>query len=194
MRHGSGMTVCWRRISRPSSWVRIATATTVRSSAGRVRVPAARRGVSAVWLASPPCHPHDLRATTPGRSAGRDPRPLPWLESRSCSQVRSSAAASADSTSRWAEALREVASRTGELPAEEGYPAGLASALAAFYERAGRVRTVSGAEASVTILGRAPPPGGDRSAARERGGAGGAGASDRRAPHRRPRSSVPPPR
>ena len=50
----------------------------------------------------------------------------------------------ADSTSRWAEALREVASRTGELPAEEGYPAGLASALAAFYERAGRVRTLGG--------------------------------------------------
>ena len=50
----------------------------------------------------------------------------------------------ADSTSRWAEALREVASRTGELPAEEGYPAGLASALAAFYERAGRVRTLRG--------------------------------------------------
>ena len=45
----------------------------------------------------------------------------------------------ADSTSRWAEALRELASRTGELPAEEGYPAGLASALADFYERAGRV-------------------------------------------------------
>ena len=45
----------------------------------------------------------------------------------------------ADSTSRWAEALREFASRTGALPAEEGYPAGLASALAAFYERAGRV-------------------------------------------------------
>jgi V/A-type H+-transporting ATPase subunit A len=44
----------------------------------------------------------------------------------------------ADSTSRWAEALREVSSRTGELPAEEGYPAGLASALAAFYERSGR--------------------------------------------------------
>ena len=43
----------------------------------------------------------------------------------------------ADSTSRWAEALREFASRTGELPAEEGYPAALASALAAFYERAG---------------------------------------------------------
>ena len=60
----------------------------------------------------------------------------------------------ADSTSRWAEALREVASRTGELPAEEGYPAGLASALAAFYERAGRVRTLGGADASVTILGR----------------------------------------
>ena len=45
----------------------------------------------------------------------------------------------ADSTSRWAEALREFASRNGELPAEEGYPAALASALAAFYERAGRV-------------------------------------------------------
>ena len=50
----------------------------------------------------------------------------------------------ADSTSRWAEALREFASRTGALPAEEGYPAGLASALAAFYERAGRVLTLGG--------------------------------------------------
>ena len=67
----------------------------------------------------------------------------------------------ADSTSRWAEALREVASRTGELPAEEGYPAGLASALAAFYERAGRVRTLGGGDASVTILGAVSPPGGD---------------------------------
>jgi V/A-type H+-transporting ATPase subunit A len=67
----------------------------------------------------------------------------------------------ADSTSRWAEALREVASRTGEPPAEEGYPAGLASALAAFYERAGRVRTLAGTEASLTILGAVSPPGGD---------------------------------
>jgi V/A-type H+-transporting ATPase subunit A len=67
----------------------------------------------------------------------------------------------ADSTSRWAGALREVASRTGELPAEEGYPAGLASALAAFYERAGRFRTHAGAEASITILGAVSPPGGD---------------------------------
>jgi V/A-type H+/Na+-transporting ATPase subunit A len=67
----------------------------------------------------------------------------------------------ADSTSRWAEALREVSSRTGELPAEEGYPAGLATALAAFYERAGRVRTLGGADASVTILGAVSPPGGD---------------------------------
>jgi len=67
----------------------------------------------------------------------------------------------ADSTSRWAEALREVASRTGELPAEEGYPARLASALASFYERAGRVRTLGGAEASVTIVGAVSPPGGD---------------------------------
>jgi len=69
----------------------------------------------------------------------------------------------ADSTSRWAEALREVASRTDQLPAEEGYPAGLASELAAFYERAGRVRTLHGDEASVTILGAVSPPGGDLS-------------------------------
>ena len=67
----------------------------------------------------------------------------------------------ADSTSRWAEALRELASRTGQLPAEEGYPAGLSSALADFYERAGRVRTLCGEVASVTILGAVSPPGGD---------------------------------
>src|SRR5579875_3122590 len=67
----------------------------------------------------------------------------------------------ADSTSRWAEALREVASRTGELPAEEGYPAGLASQLASFYERSGAVRTLAGDEASVTVLGAVSPPGGD---------------------------------
>jgi len=67
----------------------------------------------------------------------------------------------ADSTSRWAEALREVASRTDQLPAEEGYPAGLASELAAFYQRAGRVRTLHGGDASVTILGAVSPPGGD---------------------------------
>ncbi len=67
----------------------------------------------------------------------------------------------ADSTSRWAEALREFASRTGALPAEEGYPAGLASALAAFYERAGRVVTLGGRDGSVTIIGAVSPPGGD---------------------------------
>ncbi len=67
----------------------------------------------------------------------------------------------ADSTSRWAEALREFASRNGELPAEEGYPATLASALAAFYERAGRVRTLGGRTGSVTIIGAVSPPGGD---------------------------------
>jgi V/A-type H+-transporting ATPase subunit A len=67
----------------------------------------------------------------------------------------------ADSTSRWAEALREFASRTGALPAEEGYPADLASALAAFYQRAGRVRTLSGSDASVTVVGAVSPPGGD---------------------------------
>jgi V/A-type H+-transporting ATPase subunit A len=67
----------------------------------------------------------------------------------------------ADSTSRWAEALREFSSRSGELPAEEGYPAGLASALAAFYERAGRIRTLGGIEASVTVVAAVSPSGGD---------------------------------
>jgi V/A-type H+-transporting ATPase subunit A len=67
----------------------------------------------------------------------------------------------ADSTSRWAEALREFASRSGELPAEEGYPASLSSALAAFYERAGRVVTGEGREGSVTIIGAVSPAGGD---------------------------------
>jgi V/A-type H+-transporting ATPase subunit A len=67
----------------------------------------------------------------------------------------------ADSTSRWAEALREFASRSGALPAEEGYPASLPSALAAFYERAGRVITLGGVDASVTIIGAVSPAGGD---------------------------------
>jgi V/A-type H+/Na+-transporting ATPase subunit A len=69
----------------------------------------------------------------------------------------------ADSTSRWAEALREFASRSGALPAEEGYPAELASALAAFYERAGAVSTLGGARGSVTIIGAVSPAGGDMS-------------------------------
>ncbi|GAA0594697.1 V-type ATP synthase subunit A [Kutzneria viridogrisea] len=67
----------------------------------------------------------------------------------------------ADSTSRWAEALREFASRTGALPAEEGYPAELASALAAFYERAGKVVTLGGRHASVTVVGAVSPQSGD---------------------------------
>ena len=67
----------------------------------------------------------------------------------------------ADSTSRWAEALREFASRSGALPAEEGYPASLPSALAAFYERAARVVTLGGESASVTIIGAVSPAGGD---------------------------------
>jgi V/A-type H+-transporting ATPase subunit A len=67
----------------------------------------------------------------------------------------------ADSTSRWAEALREVASRKGELPAEEGYPAGLSTELAAFYERAGQVRVLGGDLGSVTVLGAVSPPGND---------------------------------
>ncbi|HXY76559.1 MAG TPA: V-type ATP synthase subunit A, partial [Steroidobacteraceae bacterium] len=67
----------------------------------------------------------------------------------------------ADSTSRWAEALREVSGRLGELPGEAGYPAYLSSRLAEFYERAGRVQTLSGAEGSVTIIGAVSPPAGD---------------------------------
>ncbi len=69
----------------------------------------------------------------------------------------------ADSTSRWAEALREFGSRLGELPAEEGYPANLSSELAAFYERAGYVDTLGGETGSVTVLGAVSPPGGDLS-------------------------------
>jgi V/A-type H+-transporting ATPase subunit A len=67
----------------------------------------------------------------------------------------------ADSTSRWAEALREVSGRLGELPAEGAYPAYLSSRLAEFYERAGRVRTLSGEEASVTVIGAVSPPSAD---------------------------------
>jgi V/A-type H+-transporting ATPase subunit A len=67
----------------------------------------------------------------------------------------------ADSTSRWAEALREVSGRLGELPAEAGYPAYLSSRLADFYERAARVHTLAGDEGSVTLIGAISPPGGD---------------------------------
>lgn len=67
----------------------------------------------------------------------------------------------ADSTSRWAEALREISGRLEEMPAEEGYPAYLPSRLAQFYERAGYVETLSGREGSVTIIGAVSPAGGD---------------------------------
>jgi len=67
----------------------------------------------------------------------------------------------ADSTSRWAEALREASSRLEEMPAEEGFPAYLAARLAEFYERAGRYEALSGAEGSVTVVGAVSPPGGD---------------------------------
>lgn len=69
----------------------------------------------------------------------------------------------ADSTSRWAEALREISGRLEEMPAEEGYPSYLASRLAEFYERAGRVVTVGKPEriGSVTLVGAVSPPGGD---------------------------------
>jgi len=67
----------------------------------------------------------------------------------------------ADSTSRWAEALRELAARLEEMPAEEGFPATLATRLAQFYERGGKVETLNGQEGSITIVGAVSPPGGD---------------------------------
>ncbi|MEO0139315.1 MAG: V-type ATP synthase subunit A [candidate division WOR-3 bacterium] len=67
----------------------------------------------------------------------------------------------ADSTSRWAEALREMSSRLEEMPGEEGYPTYLASRLAAFYERTGRVISLSNQMGSVTAVGAVSPPGGD---------------------------------
>jgi V/A-type H+/Na+-transporting ATPase subunit A len=72
-----------------------------------------------------------------------------------------SVALMADSTSRWAEALREVSGRLEEMPAEEGYPAYLAGRLAEFYERAGSVETLNGSQGSVSIVGAVSPPGGD---------------------------------
>ena len=67
----------------------------------------------------------------------------------------------ADSTSRWAEALRELSGRLGEIPAEEGYPSYLASRLSAFYERAGYVENVNKTEGSITIIGAVSPRGSD---------------------------------
>ena len=71
----------------------------------------------------------------------------------------------ADSTSRWAEAMREISGRLEEMPGEEGYPAYLASRLAQFYERAGRVHTIGSKpkEASISVVGAVSPPGGDLS-------------------------------
>ena len=72
-----------------------------------------------------------------------------------------SVALMADSTSRWAEALREISGRLEEMPADEGYPAYLPSRLAEFYERAGYVRTLNGAEGSVSVIGAVSPQGND---------------------------------
>ncbi len=71
----------------------------------------------------------------------------------------------ADSTSRWAEALREISGRLEEMPGEEGYPAYLATRIASFYERAGRVETIGSKEqfGSVSVIGAVSPPGGDLS-------------------------------
>lgn len=71
----------------------------------------------------------------------------------------------ADSTSRWAEALREISGRLEEMPGEEGYPAYLGSRLAEFYERAGRVKCLGseGREGTLTVIGAVSPPGGDLS-------------------------------
>ncbi len=67
----------------------------------------------------------------------------------------------ADSSSRWAEAMREISSRLEEMPGEEGYPAYLATKLAAFYERSGRVKTLNEKEGSITVIGAVSPPGAD---------------------------------
>ena len=67
----------------------------------------------------------------------------------------------ADSSSRWAEAMREISSRLEEMPGEEGYPAYLATKLAAFYERSGRVATLNGREGSISVIGAVSPPGAD---------------------------------
>lgn len=67
----------------------------------------------------------------------------------------------ADSTSRWAEAMREISSRLEEMPGEEGYPAYLAARLSAFYERAGYFENVNGTEGSISVIGAVSPPGGD---------------------------------
>jgi len=67
----------------------------------------------------------------------------------------------ADSTSRWAEAMREISSRLEEMPGEEGYPAYLAARLAEFYERAGKFETINGREGSISAIGAVSPPGGD---------------------------------
>ncbi len=72
-----------------------------------------------------------------------------------------SVALMADSTSRWAEAMREISSRLQEMPGEEGYPPYLSTRLAEFYERAGRVTTLGGKEGSVSVIGAVSPPGGD---------------------------------
>ncbi len=72
-----------------------------------------------------------------------------------------SVAIMADSTSRWAEALRELSGRMEEMPAEEGFPAYLPTRIAQFYERAGHMKTLSGNEGSVSVIGAVSPPGGD---------------------------------
>ena len=69
----------------------------------------------------------------------------------------------ADSTSRWAEAMREISGRLEEMPGEEGFPAYLGTKLASFYERAGKVVTLGGGTGSVTVVGSVSPPGGDLS-------------------------------
>ncbi len=67
----------------------------------------------------------------------------------------------ADSTSRWAEAMREISSRLEEMPGEEGYPAYLAARLSQFYERAGKFQNLNGSEGSISAIGAVSPPGGD---------------------------------
>src|SRR5437867_12104640 len=75
--------------------------------------------------------------------------------------MRYNVALMADSTSRWAEAMREISSRIEEMPGEEGFPAYLSARLSEFYERAGRVTTLNDREGSVSVVGAVSPSGGD---------------------------------
>ena len=109
---------------------------------------------------------YDPRLRTPRTCLSRPEKRASTLASRLPSTYRDmgyDVALMADSTSRWAEAMREISGRLEEMPGEEGYPAYLGRRIAEFYERAGRVITLSpeGRPGSITVVGAVSPPGGD---------------------------------